>query len=242
MLYYLDHTEVDPAANIAVDEALLEWVEESPEENPIEVLRLWQPATPFVVIGRASILAGEVNEAECVQRGVPILRRSSGGTAIVTGPGCLMYAVILSLKRRPELRMIDAAHRFVLERIANAISSCDVDAHCAGTSDVIAGGKKFSGNSLRTRRESLLYHGTILLDFDLALMDCLSKNPPRQPEYREGRSHSSFVQNLHLPVEKVKQAIRQAWQAEQDLSEWPKERIDTLVQERFGRQEWTYQR
>jgi lipoate-protein ligase A len=242
MLQYLDYTEVDPAANLAVDEVLLDWIEESSEESPHEILRLWQPATPFVVIGRASILASEVNEAECEQRGVPILRRSSGGTAIVTGPGCLMYAVVLSLKKRPELRMIDAAHRFVLERIAKAISRCGVDAQCAGTSDVVVGGKKFSGNSLRTRRESLLYHGTILLDVDLSLMDCLSKNPPRQPDYRAGRSHASFIQNLHLPVEKVKLAIRQIWQAEQDLSEWPQERIATLVEERFGRREWTYQR
>lgn len=242
MLSYLDHTEADPAANIAVDEALLEWVEESNEENPIEVLRLWEPTTPFVVIGRASILANEVNEQQCQQRGIPILRRGSGGTAIVTGPGCLMYAVVLSLKKRPELRMIDAAHRFVLERVAKAISSCGVDAHCAGTSDVVAGDKKFSGNSMRTRRESLLYHGTILLDFDLSLMDCLSKNPPRQPQYREGRSHSTFVQNLHLPAEQVKQAMRCAWQAEHDLGEWPKHRVGPLVAERFGRRDWTFQR
>jgi lipoate---protein ligase len=130
----------------------------------------------------------------------------------------------------------------VLERIAKAISNCGVDARCAGTSDVMAAGKKFSGNSLRTRRESLLYHGTILLDFDLSLMDCLSNNPPRQPEYREGRSHLTFVQNLHLPVEQVKQAIRQSWQANQELTNWPKERIAPLVEERFGRRDWIYQR
>lgn len=242
MLYLLDHTESDPAANLAVDEALLEWVEESDAEHPPEILRTWTPATPFIVIGRASILTNEVNEVECARRDVPILRRSSGGTAIVTGPGCLMYAVVLSLARRPELRMIDAAHQVVLQKLATAISSCGVEARCAGTSDVVIGVQKISGNSLRTRRNALLYHGTILLDFDLSLMECLSKEPPRQPEYREGRSHDRFVQNLHLPPEKVKQALRAAWAADQPLVGWPQQRVSELVQERYGQKAWTFQR
>lgn len=242
MIHYLDFTSPTPAANIAVDEALLEWVEESPSDQPIEVLRLWQPATPFAVIGRASILANEMNQAECERRQVPILRRSSGGTAIVTGAGCLMYAVILSLKTRPELRMIDAAHCFVLKHLAKAIASCGVDAQCAGTSDVMIEGKKCSGNSMRTRRDSLLYHGTILLDFDLSLMDCLSKNPPRQPEYRQGRAHSDFVTNLHLPADVVKRALIHSWSAAQPLETWPAHRVPELVSERYGQHDWTYQR
>lgn len=242
MLYFLDHTEPDPAANLAVDEAILEWVEESTLDEPPEVLRVWTSATPFVVIGRASALASEVNETVCHQLGIPVLRRGSGGTAIVTDPGCLMYAVVLSLKKRPELRMIDLAHRFVLSRVAKAISNCGIDANCAGTSDVASGGHKISGNSLRMRREALLYHGTILLDLDLSLMECLSKNPPRQPEYREGRSHASFVRNLQLPTELVKAALREVWQANRLIGDWPRARVIKLVQERFGRREWTYQR
>jgi lipoate---protein ligase len=242
MLHHLDHTDDSPAANIAVDEALLESVEDSTAENPIEVLRLWQPTAPFVVIGRASILKEEVNEQECERRGIPILRRSSGGTAIITGPGCLMYAVILSLRIRPELRMIDAAHRFVLERTAKAIRACGLDAQCAGTSDVTVGGKKFSGNSLRTRRESLLYHGTILLDFDMKLMQCLSKNPPRQPDYREGRAHTDFLQNLHLPPEQIKRALKESWHANEPLAHWPTHRVNELIEERFGQPHWTKQR
>lgn len=239
-MFFLDHTETTPAENIAVDEALLDWAEESASE--VEVLRVWAPTAPFVVIGRASILADEVNEAPCAVRGIPILRRSSGGTAIVTGPGCLMYAAVLSLRKRPQLRMIDTAHCFALERVAKAIRSCGVNASCAGTSDVMVDGRKFSGNSLRMRRESLLYHGTILLDFDLSLMECLSKDPPRQPEYREGRTHGDFVRNLGLPVEQVKGALRKAWQADEERFDWPRDRVAALVQERFGQPAWTNQR
>jgi lipoate-protein ligase A len=242
MLHYLDYTAATPAENLAVDEVLLDWVEESVEEDPIEVLRVWQPTSPFLVIGRASILRDEANEEACRAKKIPILRRSSGGTAIVTGPGCLMYAVVLSLRKRPELRMIDAAHRFVLQHLAKAVSSCGIDAQCAGTSDVVVGGKKCSGNSLRTRRESLLYHGTVLLDFDLTLMDCLSTEPPRQPEYRQGRTHAEFVENLRLNAEQVKAALRQTWQAREVLSTWPERQVAALAASRFSDADWTNQR
>lgn len=242
MLHYLDYTADAPAANIAVDEALLDWVEESATTTPREVLRVWAPTSPFAVIGRASSLQQEVNEAVCRERAVPILRRGSGGTAIVTGPGCLMYAVVLSLTYRPQLRMIDAAHQFVLERVAAAIRRCGVPAQLAGTSDVMVEGRKCSGNSMRMRRDALLYHGTLLLDLDLSLMECLSHDPPRQPEYRAGRSHGDFLVNLRLPAERVKAALREEWEAREELADWPKSRVEQLVEERFGRSEWIYQR
>lgn len=99
-----DHPLPTPAENLAFDEALLEWAEENVPDG--EFLRLWESPTPMVVVGRSSRVAKEVNEAFCRQENIPILRRSSGGAAIVTGPGCLMYAVVLSYTKRPELKDI----------------------------------------------------------------------------------------------------------------------------------------
>jgi lipoate---protein ligase len=109
----LDLTLPTPEENLALDEALLDEAEAAGE--PTETLRLWEPPAPLVVIGRSSRIAEEVNLEYCQARGVPVLRRSSGGAAIVTGPGCLMYAVVLSNELRPQLHSIDQAHQFVLE-------------------------------------------------------------------------------------------------------------------------------
>jgi hypothetical protein len=38
--------------------------------------------------------------------------------------------------------------------------------------------------------------------------------PSRQPEYRQGRPHESFVANLNLPAPPIKEALRKAWRAE----------------------------
>src|SRR4051794_35269093 len=89
-----------PAENLAFDEALLEWAEQGSAEG--EFLRLWESTQPMVVVGRSSRVAEEVNEPFCREKRIPVLRRSSGGAAIVTGPGCLMYALVLSYAVRPE--------------------------------------------------------------------------------------------------------------------------------------------
>ena len=61
-MYQLPLTLETPAANLALDEALLDAAIHG--ELPGEVLRLWQPAEFFVVLGRSSAL-GEVHEAAC---------------------------------------------------------------------------------------------------------------------------------------------------------------------------------
>src|SRR2546423_175049 len=56
-----DLTLPTPAQNLAFDEALLEWAEESAGND--EYLRLWESPDPIVVVGRSSRVAAEVNEA-----------------------------------------------------------------------------------------------------------------------------------------------------------------------------------
>ena len=66
-------------------------------------------------------MAAEVRGDVCRELDVPVLRRISGGAAVVVGPGCLMYALVLSLRLRPQLRSIDRAHAQVLGTIAAAL-------------------------------------------------------------------------------------------------------------------------
>lgn len=233
-----DLTLTSPAENLALDEALLDEAEDS--GGPLETLRLWEPEAAMVVVGGSSRIDVEVHRQRCDDLGIPILRRSSGGAAIVTGPGCLMYALVLSLHARPQLRAIDAAHRYVLGTIVAALRRQGLNAAHRGTSDLALEDRKFSGNSLRIRREHLLYHGTLLYDFPLDLMAACLGAPPRQPDYRGGRDHAAFVANLPIAVGKLRSVLGDAWQAEMSADEWPRERVAELVAAKYSRREWNY--
>ena len=243
-MYRLDVTLESPAANLALDEALLEWAEAG--DGGAEVLRLWEPPRPFVVVGRSSRIELEVDRQACQEDGIPVLRRASGGAAVVTGPGCLMYAVVLSYHHHPQLKAIDQAHSFVLNRIGDALRPTVPNVRCAGTSDLImadgsadpASGRKFSGNSVRAKRSHLLYHGSILYDFDLALIGRCLRMPPRMPDYREHRSHEEFVTNLPMTSQQLREAMERTWSTSDGLLDWPRQHVAMLVETKYGRSDW----
>ena len=228
---------LSPVLNLALDDALLESAEAS-DSHP-EVLRLWQPATPMVVIGRSSPLTQEVNLDFCHVNDIPVFRRISGGQSVVTGPGCLMYAVLLDYRKRPQLRMLDQAHQFVMAQLGEAINSIGIETVMQGTCDLTYEGRKFSGNALRCRRNWFLYHGTILLeDFDLSLISKCLGDPKRQPDYRGERSHSEFVTSIPASLSKIKTALIQQWKAIESLDAVPLDAAKNLAAEKYENPTW----
>lgn len=240
-MQFLDKTLESSAANVALDEALLETAELAGPTS--EWLRIWEPQSPMVVVGRSSSVTAEVNLAKCEQDGVPVLRRSSGGATIVAAPGCLMYAVVLSVERRPQLQAIDQAHRLVLGRLLDALTSrvalLSESGVCeSGICDLVIGDRKVSGNALRCRRTHVLYHGTLLYDMPLALISRYLRMPQRQPDYRNGRGHDDFVANLNVGREELSVAVREAWGNPPSAANWPEEMVARLVEEKYSRDDW----
>jgi lipoate-protein ligase A len=237
---YLDLTPPSPAENLACDEALLEHAEANGSPG---VLRFWESPIYFIVLGYANKVREEVNIEACRGRGVPILRRCSGGGTVLQGPGCLNYSLILRIADAPELHSVTGANRFVMERNRAALASLTGKAvTIEGHTDLAVAGLKFSGNAQRRKRDWLLFHGTFLLNFDVALIENLLLPPPRQPEYRRGRSHLKFVTQLNLPADDVKSALREAWAANTAHAGFPGERIAQLVADKYAREDWNLSR
>lgn len=236
----LDLTLPTPAENLALDEALLERAQD--EHATTGILRLWESEVISVVVGRATKVDQEVDRPACRQLGVPVLRRTSGGAAVLIGPGCLMYSVVLAYETHPPLRIIHEAHRHVLGVVSRALARLLPGVEPAGTSDLAVAGRKFSGNSLRCKRDHLLYHGTLLYDFPLHLIETCLKMPPRQPDYRAGRPHEAFVMNLPLAGRDLRAALVEAWRVESTMTLWPQRRTGELVENRYTRDDWNLQR
>jgi lipoate---protein ligase len=207
-----------------------------------------------------------VHQDACRELGIPVFRRISGGAAIVTGPGCLMYSLVLSYQNYPALVVVKQAHAFVLETLAKALSTLlpstfgrgtqrvpgGEGVRFCGTSDLaikgtgIASGTqfqtlgeyKFSGNSMRSRKHHLLYHGTILYNFPLELISQCLKLPPRMPDYRNSRDHGAFIANLPVPADAIRKALISAWNAVEPLGDWPRELTSRLAAEKYANPQW----
>lgn len=262
---YLDLTLPTPAENLACDEALLDLCE-SGEAG--EILRFWEPMDYFVVVGYGNRVAREVNLAACEKAGIPVLRRCTGGGTVLQGPGCLNYSLILRITDGPlqnitstnrfilerncaalnilradagtplQTRTLDSGIRHPAPGIDSIAQVTGKPVRRQGDTDLAIGGLKFSGNAQRRRSQTLLFHGTFLLHFDLDCMEAVLPMPSRQPDYRQGRAHREFLMNLSLPSDSVKRVVRDCWRATELSQAIPQPKITLLARDKYVKDEW----
>ena len=236
----LDWTLPTPEENLAADEALLDWCE---RRGDLEVLRFWTPTRPFVVVGYADRAATEVRLDQCAARAVPVLRRCTGGGAVVQGPGCLNYALVLRIDAQGPLRTVSSTNDYVMERHRAALAALSgLPVERQGHTDLAIAGCKCCGNAQRRQRRCVLFHGTFLLALDLGLVEELLPQPTRQPAYRRQRAHRDFLRNLSLPAAAVQRALRAAWQATDELLEPPAREAAALASRKYAARDWTFKR
>jgi lipoate-protein ligase A len=237
-MLHLDLTLPTPEENLALDEALLL----SAEWSDGEVLRLWEWPRPAVVLGSGCKLADEVDQGACRADGVPVTRRSSGGGTVLLGTGCLLYSLVLDTAGVTELANIRRSYAHILARVARALVDEAPGVAVCGISDLAIGGRKFSGNAQQRKQRYILHHGSILYAFDTSIVARYLRPPPREPEYRSGRSHADFLMNLPMSREEIARRLRNEWRADDESRHWPREEVARLTSEKYTSREWRERR
>ena len=257
----IDLTLPTPQQNIAFEQAMFDALEINASESkgnskpnsqtalPTEFLRLWEPQAKFVVLGRSGKIKDEAFVQRCREDGVQIIRRASGGGTILAGAGCLMYSVVLSSIRNPALRDIGYCHQFIAERMKSAFAKCGKPIERHGHSDLCVQDddgitRKFSGNAMRLGRSNLIYHGTLLISFELEAIARYLQFPSKRPDYRDQRSHLEFVTNIEVDSAALKQSISAAFGANQEITSVEKSHLlkqtEILVTDRYSKDDWNF--
>ena len=240
----LDYSFAEPEANLALDEVLLDRVENGHSET---ALRFWESPTPFVVVGVSQKLAEEADEAACRRMGIPVLRRCSAGGCVLQAPGCLNYSLVIRYEPYPEARTIHGSYQLILGAIARVLEERQgIPARREGISDIAVEGLKISGNAQKRRKHAMLHHGTLLYDFDISLAEQCLRHPADRPSYRGDRAHRAFVTNLAVCREALIGAVLEAFSLERPLDSAPlsseMEQVQRLAREKYGSDEWNRRR
>jgi len=231
----LDYSARSPEENLALDEALLE-AAEAGHSSPM--LRFWESSRTFIALGYTNRAAIECDVSQCARRNIPILRRVTGGGTVMQGPGCLSYALVQHIESGDSLN-VGATNDTVMEAVRRALNPLlngEVERH--GHTDLTWRGRKFSGNAQKRKARHFLFHGTILLDFDVELVQRCLRPPSKQPDYRASRNHLDFIGNVPLEREAVKIALALAFGATEISTFALDERTRELVREKYARPEW----
>ena len=201
-LWIYEGQSYDPHYNLAVEEYLLESVE--PGQC---VLYLWQNRNT-VVIGRNQNPWKECRTTLLEQEGGHLARRLSGGGAVFHDLGNLNFTFLVCLEDYSVPRQ--------MEVIRSAVASLGIPAEVSGRNDILARGRKFSGNAFYKNGRQAYHHGTLLVAAD---MEKLGRylHPSRAKLKAKGvesvRSRVVNLQELNpaVTVDSLKKALQEAF-------------------------------
>jgi lipoate-protein ligase A len=158
--------------NMGLDEALLETV----AAGGAPVLRFYGWSPPAVSVGYFQGLTEEVDLDAAKRYGFDVVRRISGGGAVLHKSE-LTYSIIMKLDHPLAGKTLDESYRTLCAGLVEGLALLGIEGVFSGINDILAGGKKISGNAQTRRMGCLLQHGTILLDNDVDVMFEVLKVP-----------------------------------------------------------------
>lgn len=174
------------------------WIDDDILRRCAEPLALacFIPKEPVVVMGSGNVATEEVELERCAASGIAVLRRYGGGGTVLLHDGCVVVSAGLWVKQAFQ-------NKLYFFRLNQAIIDClaarwPVLARLdqRGLSDIVFGDLKVAGTSLFRSRNYLLYQASVLVDPQASFVARHLKHPTKEPDYRKGRPHGSFMTGL----------------------------------------------
>ncbi|MDO5322908.1 MAG: lipoate--protein ligase [Clostridia bacterium] len=175
-------TSPDGWRNLGVDEYFLDHIGED------DMLLYFYVNRNAVIIGRGQNPWAECNLNAMERDGVQLVRRITGGGAVFHDEGNLNFSFIAGEKRYDLQRQ--------LGMILDAVRALGIPCEFSGRNDLLADGRKFSGNAFCSRGSVRQHHGTLLIDADLTRLQNYLNVDPRKLQAKGAKSVRSRVCNL----------------------------------------------
>ncbi|KAB8139053.1 lipoate--protein ligase [Gracilibacillus oryzae] len=233
----------DPHINLAIEEYVLKQFGET------DSYLLFYINEPSIIIGKNQNTIEEINTDYVDANGIHVVRRLSGGGAVYHDQGNLNFSFITKDDG-------DSFHNFAkfTEPVVDALRALGVPAELKGRNDLVADGRKISGNAQFTTRGRMFSHGTLMYDSEIEHVVKSLKVKTEKIQSKGIKSIRSRVTNISefmeekLPMAEFKNHIlRHIFDVEnvEDvpqyvLTEEDWANIHELSKERYQEWDWNY--
>jgi len=167
----LDTGPRSAAYNMAADKVILT---ARSKDQVANTLRFLEFSPPSALVGYHQAVELEVNEAYCRQQGIEINRRITGGGSIYLDEGQLGWEIFVHRETPGIPQNLEDMYRRICEGAVAGLARLGVKAQFRPKNDIEVNGRKISGSGGAEFENAILYHGTLLTDFDVdTMIKCL---------------------------------------------------------------------
>jgi lipoate-protein ligase A len=202
MFWRLVDSDLEAAERtVACDEAMMMARHQRIVPN---TLHLYRRDRPTVSLGYFEKLEEAVDLEAVRKHQVQLVRRVSGGSAIFTDPGQVVFAVVLDKWSVPESP--NETFELVCKGVIKALDILGLKGEFKPVNDVLVNKRKISGSAQTRKWDVVLQHGTLMVDTDFDLMfEVLKSKKNKRPK----DAVTSLAQELgEAPsMERVKNAL-----------------------------------
>ena len=185
MLFVDNRGITDARVNLALEEYVFR---NKPSDEDV---LLFYVNAPSIIIGRNQNTIEEIDPDVVASRGVQVVRRISGGGAVYHDLGNLNFS-FMTPKVTGRFNRYDEFTR----PVTDVLRELGVPAELGGRNDILAGGRKISGNAQFARPDRMFSHGTLLFDSNLDDVTAALRPKPGKVESKGVKSIRSRVANI----------------------------------------------
>ncbi len=241
MLFIDNKGITDPRINLAIEEYALKHL------NIDETYLLFYINRPSIIIGRNQNTIEEINSDYVDEKGITVVRRLSGGGAVYHDLGNLNFSFITKDDG-------DSFHNFkkFTQPVVETLEKLGIHAELSGRNDILAEGKKISGNAMFSTKGRMFSHGTLLFQSEMDHIVSALKVKKDKIESKGIKSIRSRVGNIAdflkepMSVEEFRSFLLQnifkdtGKVTEYVLTETDWEKIHEISEDRYQNWGWNY--
>lgn len=243
-MLFIDNEGInDPHINLAIEEYVLKNFGEK------DTYLLFYINEPSIIIGKNQNTAEEINTDYVDKNGIHVVRRLSGGGAVYHDTGNLNFSFIT----KDDGNSFQNFAKFT-EPVVESLKKLGVPAELKGRNDLVADGRKISGNAQFSTRGVMFSHGTLMFDSEIENVVSALNVKMEKIASKGIKSIRSRVANISefleekITMEEFKAHILRYIFDVEDVNDVPQyklteqdwENIHRLSEERYQKWEWNY--
>lgn len=206
-------------------------------------LHFYQRQFPTISVGRTRKIHDDINLDVCTTHNIKIIRRISGGGTIFTDKNCLIYSLSFQTQNN-KLYHPQKQFNKICQKLAQILQTYHPNIAFKPPNDITLNGKKISGSAQMKQHNTILIHGTILVDTNLTLMHKAlhQKTPKPVSTLTKELGYTPSIQTLKKQLLTSFETLFNSTMHHEQFTPSEQEKITNLMKNKYLKTEWNFMR